>query len=289
MDSFLTPMFEGQNTATTTRRINALQRLMGRQLEELNHCAGRGQDLKKTLEEKQMLLDTQKEIIIVGQEAIDSITEQREVAEQERSVVEERAQEKEAMFEAQEKELKEIQSLLGTKERNNKKNIKLDKRQSVFESVLNKHSNEKANKTIETLTKQRDEKEETLKKMTKSVDDIREQLLEKRSSVRQCNEAAFLKTKELVSVDQIILETMDDIRKLKQEIRQNELELFDLQQQVDETESELDRTRKDGITNKAFKIPLWRLGTNENTKSKVSLRKTTTAFISKTFLKQSTL
>ena len=219
-----------------------------------------------------MLLDTQKEIIIVGQEAIDSITEQREVADQERSVVEERAQEKEAMFEAQEKELKEIQSLLGTKDRNNKKNIKLDKRQSVFESVLNKHSNEKANKTIETLTKQRDEKEETLKKMTKSVDDIREQLLEKRSSVRQCNEVAFLKTKELVSVDQIILETMDDIRKLKQEIRQNELDLFDLQQQVDETESELDRTRKDGITNKAFKIPLWRLETNENTKSKVSLK-----------------
>lgn len=272
MDSFLSPMFEGHNTATTTRRINALQRLMGRQLEELNHCAGRGQDLKKTLEEKQMLLDTQKEIIIVGQEAIDSITEQRKVAEQERSVVEERAQEKEAMFEAQEKELKEIQSLLGTKDRNNEKNIKLDKRQSVFESVLNKHSNEKANKSIETLTKQRDEKEETLKKMTKSIDDIREQLLEKRSYVRQCNEAAFLKTKELVSVDQIILETMDDIRKLKQEIRQNELDLFDLQQQVDETESELDRTRKDGITNKAFKIPMWRLKTKENTKSKVRLK-----------------
>ena len=265
-------MFEGGNTLTTTHRINALQRLMGRQLEELNHCAVRGQDLKKTLEEKQMLLDTQKEIMVVGQEAIDSITEQREVAEQERNVVEERAQEKEAMFDAQEKELKEIQSLVGTKDsRNNKKNVKLDKRQSVFESVLNKQSSEKANKTNETLTKQRDEKEETLKKTMKSFDDVREQLLEKRSSVRQCNEATFLKTKELVNVDQIILETMDDIRKLKQEIRQNELDLFDLHQQVDETESELERTRKDGIGNKAFKIPFWRLETNDKTKSKVSL------------------
>ena len=263
-------LFEGDAGAMTTRRINALQKLMERQLEELANCAARGKDLKKTLEEKQMLLDTQKEIMIIGQEAIDTISEQREVVEQERSVVEERTQEREAMFEAQEKELSEIESLLGTKERSTKKNLKVDKRKSVFESVLNKHSSEKANKTFETLGKQRDEKQETLKKLMKSVDENRDQLLEKRSSVRQCSEAVFLKTKELVNVDQMILETMEDVRKLKQEIRQNEFDLFDLQKQVEETENELDRTRKNGIVNKAFKIPLWRLETDK-AKSKVSL------------------
>ena len=255
----------------TTRRINALERLMGRQFEELNNCAARGKDLKKTLDEKQMLLDTQKEIIVVGQEAIDSIMEQRDLAEQERSVVEERAQEKEAMLEAQEKELNEIESLLGTKDKSTKKNTKLDKRKSVFESVLKKHSDEKANKTIDLLSKQKDEKQETLKKMVKSVDEIREQLLEKRSSARQCSEAVFLKTKELVDVDQIILETMEDVRKLKQEIRQNEFDLFDLHQQAEETQDELERTRKHGIANKAFKIPLWRLETNDKPKSKASI------------------
>ena len=257
-----------------TRRINDLQRLMERQLEELSNCAAKGDDLKNSLAEKQMLLDTQKEIIIVGQEAIDSIAEQRELAVQERSVFEEGSQEKEAMFDAQEKELNEIKSLLETKEKKSQDKSwgKADKRKNVFESVLNKHSNEKANRTIETLSKQREEKQETLNKLIQSQDDIREQLLEKRSSVRQCNEAVFLKTKELVDVDQIILETMEDVRKLKQEIRQNEFDLLDLQQQVEETQDELEQTKKGGIANKAFKIPLWRLETTDKSKPKVSLK-----------------
>ncbi|KAJ7371774.1 hypothetical protein OS493_023112 [Desmophyllum pertusum] len=70
---------EGGNSAITTRRINTLQRLMGRQLEELANCSAMSNDLSKTLEEKQMLLDSQKEIMIIGQEAIDNIEEQREM------------------------------------------------------------------------------------------------------------------------------------------------------------------------------------------------------------------
>lgn len=239
---------------------------MGRQLEELANCSARGNDLKKTLEEKQMLLDSQKEIIIIGQEAVDHIMEQREVAEQERSVVEERAQENEAMFDAQEKELNELQSLLGTKDKQAKKSGRVDKRKTVFE----KHTSEKTNKTLETLNKQKDEKRETLKKMTKSVDDIRAQLLAKREGVRYHTEAMFLKTNELVSVDECILETMEDVRKLKQEVRRNEFEMSDLQYQITETQDELERTRRNGIANKAFKIPLWRLENTEKHKSKVS-------------------
>lgn len=239
---------------------------MGRQLEELANCSARGNDLKKTLEEKQMLLDSQKEIIIIGQEVVDHIMEQREVAEQERSVVEERAQENEAMFDAQEKELNELQSLLGTKDKQAKKSGRVDKRKTVFE----KHTSEKTNKTLETLNKQKDEKRETLKKMTKSVDDIRAQLLAKREGVRYHTEAMFLKTNELVSVDECILETMEDVRKLKQEVRRNEFEMSDLQYQITETQDELERTRRNGIANKAFKIPLWRLENTEKHKSKVS-------------------
>lgn len=239
---------------------------MGRQLEELANCSAKGNDLKKTLEEKQMLLDSQKEIIIIGQEAVDHIMEQREVAEQERSVVEERAQENEAMFDAQEKELNELQSLLGTKDKQAKKSGRVDKRKTVFE----KHTSEKTNKTLETLNKQKDEKRETLKKMTKSVDDIRAQLWAKREGVRYHTEAMFLKTNELVSVDECILETMEDVRKLKQEVRRNEFEMSDLQYQITETQDELERTRRNGIANKAFKIPLWRLENTEKHKSKVS-------------------
>ena len=243
---------------------------MGRQLEELAHCSSRGNDLKKNLEEKQILLDSQKEILIVGQEAVDRILEQREVAEQERSVVEERAQENEAMFEAQERDLNELQSLLGTKDKQLKKSGRGDKRKTIFE----KHTNEKASKTLQTLNKQKDEKQETLKKMIKSVDDIRVQLLAKREAVRHHNEATFLKTQELVSVDQCILETMEDVRKLKQEIRKNEFELSDLQYQINETQEELERTRSNGMANKAYKIPLWRLENTEKQKTKVNLTAT---------------
>lgn len=260
----------GDNSTLTTRRINTLQRLMRRQLEELANCSARGNDLKKTLKEKQVLLDSQKEIIIIGQEAIDSINERRDLAEQEKSVVEERAQENEAMLHAQQKEFKELQSLLGVKDQNPKKSGRIDKRRTVFD----KHTNDKTSKTLETMSKQRDEKQETLRKTIKSVDDIRIQLLAKREAVRHCSEAVFLKTNELVDVDQCILETMQDVRKMKQEIRQNEFDLFDLQQQIEETEDELERTRKNGIANKAFKIPLWRLKRPEKHKSKVSIRKT---------------
>lgn len=241
---------------------------MGRQLEELANCSAMSNDLRKTLEEKQMLLDSQKEIMIIGQEAIDNIEEQREMAEQEKSVIEERAQENEAMFDAQAKELNELQDVLRTKDKSPKKSGKIDnKRKTVFD----KHTNEKSNKTIETLSKQRDEKQETLKKMLDSVDDIRAQLLARRHTVRHCSEAVFLKTKELVSVDQCILETMEDVRKLKQEIRRNEFDLSDLQNQIEETQDELERTRIHGIANKAFKIPLWRLESgNEKQKPKVS-------------------
>ena len=234
-------------------------------MEELANCSARGNDLKKTLKEKQVLLDSQKEIIIIGQEAIDSINERRDLAEQEKSVVEERAQENEAMLRAQQKEFKELQSLLGAKDQNPKKSGRIDKRRTVFD----KHTNDKTSKTLETMSKQRDEKQETLRKTIKSVDDIRIQLLAKREAVRHCSEAVFLKTNELVDVDQCILETMQDVRKMKQEIRQNEFDLFDLQQQIDETQDELERTRKNGITNKAFKIPLWRLERPEKHKSKV--------------------
>lgn len=236
---------------------------MGRQLEELANCSARGNDLRKTLEEKQTLLDSQKEIIIIGQEAIDSISEQREVAEQEKSVVEERAQESDAMLKGQEKEFNELQDLLGAKDKNSKKNGKAEKRKTIFD----KHTN---GKTMETLSKQRDEKQETLKKMIKSVDDIRAQLLARREAVRHCTGAVLLKTKELVSVDQCILETMEDIRQLKQEIRRNEFDLFDLQQRIEETQDELEQTKRNGIANKAFKIPLWRLESTEKRKSKVS-------------------
>ena len=260
----------GDNSTLTTRRINTLQRLIRRQLEELANCSARGNDLKKTLKEKQVLLDSQKEIIIIGQEAIDSINERRDLAEQEKSVVEERAQENEAMLHAQQKEFKELQSLLGAKDQNPKKSGRIDKRRTVFD----KHTNDKTSKTLETMSKQRDEKQETLRKTIKSVDDIRIQLLAKREAVRHCSEAVFLKTNELVDVDQCILETMQDVRKMKQEIRQNEFDLFDIQQQIEETEDELERTRKNGIANKAFKIPLWRLERPEKHKSKVSIRKT---------------
>ncbi|KAJ7371773.1 hypothetical protein OS493_023111 [Desmophyllum pertusum] len=105
--------------------------------------------------------------------------------------------------------------------------------------------------------------------MLDSVDDIRAQLLARRHTVRHCSEAVFLKTKELVSVDQCILETMEDVRKLKQEIRRNEFDLSDLQNQIEETQDELERTRRHGIANKAFKNPLWRLESgNEKQKPK---------------------
>ena len=239
---------------------------MERQLEELANCSERGNDLKKTLEEKQVLLDSQKEIMIIGQEAMDSIKERRDLAEQEKSVVQERAQENEAMLHAQEKEFKELQNLLGAKDKAPKKSERIDKRKTVFD----KHTNDKTSKTLETLSKKRDEKQDTLKRTVKTVDDIRTQLLAKREAVRHCSEAVFRKTNELVDVDQCILETMENLRKIKQEIRQNEFDMFDLQQQIEETQDEIERTRKNGIANKAFKIPLWRLESPVKHKSKVS-------------------
>ena len=263
-------LFKGDNTAMITRRISDLERMSKRQRDELSNLANRGNVLKKVLEEKETLLEKQKETMIIGQEAIDIITNRKEQAEQERDTTEEKEQEQEAMCDAQEKELKEIQGLLGIKDKNNIVNNgkSVEKRKTVLESVFSKQSNERA---TEEFHRREDEKRETLHKLTKAMNEVREKLVRERSLVREFKEAVLRKTNELVSVDQLILETMESVRIFKQEIRKNELDLFDLQQQLLETENELQRTRSFGIVNRAaFKISLWRVDTDQSAKSKVS-------------------
>lgn len=263
-------LFKGDNTAMITRRISDLERMSKRQRDELRNLANRGNVLKKVLEEKETLLEKQKETMIIGQEAIDIITNRKEQAEQERDTTEEKEQEQEAMCDAQEKELKEIQSLLGIKDKNYKGNNgkPVEKRKAVLESVFSKQSNERA---TEELHRREDEKRETLHKLMKAMNEVREKLVRERTLVRECKEAVLRKTNELVRVDQLILETMESVRTFKQEIRKNELDLFDLQQQLLETENEFQRTRNFGIVNRAaFKISLWRVDTDQSSKSKVS-------------------
>ena len=263
-------LFKGNNTAMITRRISDLERMSKRQRDELRNLANRGNVLKKVLEEKETLLEKQKETMIIGQEAIDIITNRKEQAEQERDTTEEKEQEQEAMCDAQEKELEEIQGLLGIKDKNNKGNDgkSVEKRKTVLESVFSKQSNERA---TEEFHRPEDEKRETLHKLMKAMNEVREKLVRERSLVREFKEAVLRKTNELASVDQLILETMESVRTFKQEIRKNELDLFDLQQQLLETETELQRTRSFGIVNRAaFKISLWRVDTDQSSKSKVS-------------------
>ena len=260
---------KGDNTAIITRRISDLEKMSKRQRDELSNLANRGNVLKKVLEEKETLLEKQKETMIIGQEAIDIITNRKEQAELERDTTEENEKEQESMCDAQEKELKEIQSLLGIKESDKGNDGKpVEKRKTALESVFSKQSNERA---TEELHRREDEKRETLHKLMKAMNEVREKLVRERNLVRECKEAVLRKTNELVSVDQLILETMESVRTFKQEIRKNELDLFDLQQQLLETEDELQRTRNFGIVNRvAFKISMWRVDSDQSSKSKVS-------------------
>ena len=259
----------GNTRVQISRRLHALKGLLKRQQEEIANCNSRRNELTKTLKDKEALLASQKEISMIGEEAIESMTQERDLVEEERSVVEERVQEREAMFRAQEKELIDIKSAQGTKDKGPQKGSRAERRKTVFESVLDK---QKPSRNVQTHSKCYEEKQETLKTTKEALDAMRMQLEQKTVPVRQFDKAILLKTKELVDIDHFILETMEDIRKVRQKLRWNELNFTDIRRATEETHEELTRTKEAGVKNDAFKIPLWRLEGPENLKSKVGFK-----------------
>lgn len=229
----------------------------------------RANDFQTRLEEKERLLETQKEILVVGEECMETLTERRDQEEMDRGVIEERAQESEAIIRVQQEELQSIQDALKNAKPGKVDQIVNDsgrshsrenKRRSVFDAVLSRHSGDKFKKTVESLNKHREEKQETLQRMNGADEELREQLYKKRASVRWHNEAINIKVDELAEVDQHILESMEEIRKLKQHIRRNELDVVDLKRHLEETSKEKERTRKNDLSSvTALRIPLWRL------------------------------
>ena len=259
-----------------------LERLAERQRQELANCLSHAKDLQTRRDEKNLLLDTQKEILIVGEEAVEVLIEHRDQEERELSVIEERAQESEAIMKVQRGELRSIEDALQANARPSRTNQiagengrsqsrESVKRKTIFDTVLNRHSADRSKKAVESLTKQREEKLETLQRIGDADEELRDQLHKKRASVRSHNEAIHLKISELVDVDQHILETMEDIRKLKQQIRWGEMEVVDLQRQLEETVEEYERSQaSETQRGAAMRIPLYRLQPTREKKAQAS-------------------
>jgi chromosome segregation ATPase len=108
--------------------------------------------------------------------------------------------------------------------------------------------------------KQKEDKEETLRKYKESNETITTKLYSKRENVRQINLGILDKTKELVKVDQELLESFEDIRKVRQQTRQNEINIWDIKRELEETHEEYEKTEKNPPTfDRPISIPVWRL------------------------------
>lgn len=126
-------------------------------------------------------------------------------------------------------------------------------------SVFDKHSSDKSRKSLESLMKQKEDKEETLTKYKQNNEEIEKQLHYKREKVREINLKILEKTKDLVEVDQEILGSFEDIRKARQLMRQNEMNIWDMERELEETQEEYTRTEKTPVFDKPISIPMWRL------------------------------
>lgn len=137
-------------------------------------------------------------------------------------------------------------------------NIKRGSREKRV-SVFDKHSNDKSKKSLESLMKQKEDKEETLEKYKQNNEEIEKQLHYRREKVRQINLKIIEKTKDLVDIDQEILDSFEDIRKARQLMRQNEIDVWDIERELEETQEEYEKTEKNPVFDKAISVPVWRL------------------------------
>lgn len=137
-------------------------------------------------------------------------------------------------------------------------NIKRGSREKRV-SVFDKHSNDKSKKSLESLMKQKEDKEETLEKYKQNNEEIEKQLHYRREKVRQINLKIIEKTKDLVEIDQEILDSFEDIRKARQLMRQNEIDVWDIERELEETQEEYEKTEKNPVFDKAISVPVWRL------------------------------
>lgn len=77
--------------------------------------------------------------------------------------------------------------------------------------------------------------------------------------MRQINLKIIEKTKDLVEIDQEILDSFEDIRKARQLMRQNEIDVWDIERELEETQEEYEKTEKNPVFDKAISVPVWRL------------------------------
>lgn len=94
------------------RRLNGLRVIMERQAAGIQNYKSRGEDLRDTLDNKQALLNSHKEVCIAQYEDVDMLSEQLRTETMERDMLEERAVESSEVIKLQEAELNNLHEVL---------------------------------------------------------------------------------------------------------------------------------------------------------------------------------
>ena len=248
---------------------------MERQQSEIVNCLEVRKVLRKKLEDAEALLESQKQAIVVGEDTKDSLVEEKQITDAEREHLEERAQECRMIIATEEKELKDMLSQLksGKSGRAKPSGFSVSPRRERRSSSIDV---EEKTKKSSSLKKQSEEKQATLSQVKENERDFRRTVAVKKQSVKSLNAEILQKTEELIEIDQLLLETMETIKRTKRALRQNDFDLFDIQRELEETEEEIKHMKK-GNHNKLSKpiVPLFKLKENitQNTTKKLSSSK----------------
>ena len=115
--------------------------------------------------------------------------------------------------------------------------------------------------------KQREDKVETLRKYKESNDELMAKFYSERVKVRQLKMEILEKSQDLIKIDEEILETCEDMRKIKQTQRENDMNVWDLKMEFDDSQEEYRKTESNPTLDKTSAIPTWRL--QDHAKQKV--------------------
>lgn len=107
--------------------------------------------------------------------------------------------------------------------------------------------------------KQKEDKTETLKKYKENNEENVTTLYSQREQVRNLNLKILDKTQCLIQIDEDILDTYEEMRKIRQRFRQNEINVWDLKNELDDSHYEYKNTQNEQIANTTSTIPTERL------------------------------
>lgn len=115
--------------------------------------------------------------------------------------------------------------------------------------------------------KQTEDKAETLRTYKENTDKTLTSLYSERKNIRNFNLDVLEETKNMIETDEEILQTYEEMRKVRQKLRQNDIDVWDLNCEMEDSHYEYKKSDSHQVLEKQSSIPTERL--EDTSKQKV--------------------